>query len=166
MNGIVRVPTEGRLIILPGTLVEFRKKDTYGDGIGENGLLVQGHFIAKGTPQQPIIFRSAETTRRMGDWDAINILGSDRGQSIMEFCQFEDGYISERLKEYSSWLSCKLSYKSVEEVLFRHTGEQVLSDQKIQEIVLDTANKVSIKEEQKAEIILSKQMEDATTITH
>jgi len=92
IDGIVRVPTEARLIILPGTLVEFRKKDTYGDGIGENGLLVQGHFIAKGTPQQPIIFRSAETTRRMGDWDAINILGSDRGQNIMEFCQIEDAY--------------------------------------------------------------------------
>ena len=92
IDGIVRVPTEARLIILPGTLVEIRKRDTNGDGIGENGLLVQGQFIAKGTPQQPIIFRSAETTRKMGDWDAINILGSDRGQNIIEFCQIEDAY--------------------------------------------------------------------------
>jgi len=92
IDGIVRVPPEARLIIMPGTLVEIKKRDTNGDGIGENGLLVQGHFIAKGTPQQPIIFRSAETTRRMGDWDAINILGSDRGQNIIEFCQIEDAY--------------------------------------------------------------------------
>jgi hypothetical protein len=92
IDGIVRVPPEARLIILPGTLVEIRKRDTNGDGIGENGLLVQGHFIAKGTPQQPIIFRSAETTRKMGDWDAINIMGSDRGQNIIEFCQIEDAY--------------------------------------------------------------------------
>ena len=92
IDGIVRVPSEARLIILPGTLVEISKKDTNGDGIGENGLLVQGHFIAKGPPQQPIIFRSAETTRKMGDWDAINILGSDRGQNIIEFCQIEDAY--------------------------------------------------------------------------
>jgi hypothetical protein len=92
IDGIVRVPPEARLIVLPGTLVELRKKDTNGDGIGENGLLVQGNFIAKGTPQQPIIFRSAETTRNMGDWDSINILGSDRRQNIIEFCQFEDAY--------------------------------------------------------------------------
>ena len=92
LDGIVRVPPEARLIILPGTLVEVRKKDTNGDGIGENGLLVQGHFIAKGTPEQPIIFRSGETLRKMGDWDAINILGSDRGQNIIEFCQIEDAY--------------------------------------------------------------------------
>jgi hypothetical protein len=92
INGIVRVPPEARLIILPGTLVEIAKRDTNSDGIGENGILVQGHFIAKGTPQQPIIFRSAETTRKMGDWDAINILGSDRGQNIIEFCQIEDAY--------------------------------------------------------------------------
>jgi len=92
IDGIVRVPPEARLIILPGTLVEISKRDTNSDGIGENGLLVQGHFIAKGTPQQPIIFRSAEATRRMGDWDAINILGSDRGQNIIEFCQIEDAY--------------------------------------------------------------------------
>ncbi len=83
---------------------------------------------------------------------------SKKSKSFFNFTnQFEDGYISERLKEYSSWLSCKLSYKSVEEVLYRHTGEQVLSDQKIQEIVLDTANKISIKDEQEAEKILSEQ---------
>ncbi len=92
IDGIVRVPPEARLVIMPGTLVEIRKKDTNDDGIGENGLLVQGNFIAKGTPQLPIIFRSAETTRKKGDWDSINILASDRGLNIIEFCQIEDSY--------------------------------------------------------------------------
>ncbi len=92
IKGQVRIPLEGRLVIYPGTIVEFSKKDTNGDGIGENGLMIQGMFIAKGTPSQPILFRSAETQRKRGDWDAINILGSDAAQNLIEFCQVEDAY--------------------------------------------------------------------------
>jgi hypothetical protein len=77
ISGIVRVPENSRLVVLPGTVVEFHRKDTTGSGIGENGLLIQGRFIAKGTPKQPIFFRSAEKERRPGDWDAINIMNSD-----------------------------------------------------------------------------------------
>ena len=58
VNGIVRVPEGSRLVILPGTIVEFGERDTNGDGIGENGLLIQGVIIAKGTPKAPIVFRS------------------------------------------------------------------------------------------------------------
>ncbi|HWR57265.1 MAG TPA: right-handed parallel beta-helix repeat-containing protein [Thermodesulfovibrionales bacterium] len=92
VNGIIRVPGDGRLIILPGTIVEFRRKDTDGDTIGENGLLVQGSIIAKGTPEEPILFRSAEKQKRMGDWDAINIMNSDKVQNLIEYCQIEDAY--------------------------------------------------------------------------
>jgi parallel beta-helix repeat protein len=92
VKGIVRVPPDARLIILPGTIVEFTKRDTNDDGIGENGLLIQGMFIAKGTPQKPIFFRSGENRREMGDWDAINIMNSDRFQNIIEHCQIEDAY--------------------------------------------------------------------------
>ncbi|MGE5300168.1 MAG: right-handed parallel beta-helix repeat-containing protein [Acidobacteriota bacterium] len=92
VDGIIRVPEGSRLIILPGTIVEFTKKDTNHDGIGENGLLIQGVIIAKGTKEHPIFFRSAEKKRRMGDWDAINILNSDRAQNLVEYCQIEDGY--------------------------------------------------------------------------
>ena len=35
VDGVVRVPEGSRLIILPGTIVEFKKKDTNGDGIRE-----------------------------------------------------------------------------------------------------------------------------------
>jgi parallel beta-helix repeat protein len=92
VDGIVRVPEGSRLVILPGTIVEFTKKDTNHDGIGENGLLIQGVIIAKGTKEHPIFFRSAEKEPRMGDWDAINIMNSDRVQNLIEYCQIESGY--------------------------------------------------------------------------
>jgi hypothetical protein len=92
VNGRPRVPVDSRLIILPGTIVEFGKKDTNGDGIGENGLMLQGVLIAKGTADQPILFRSAEKDRRKGDWDAVNIINSDGARNIIEYIQFEDAY--------------------------------------------------------------------------
>lgn len=92
INGVVRIPPKSRLIIMPGTIVEFSKADSNGDGIGENGLLVMGMLVAKGTKEQPIIFRSAETDRKMGDWDAINIYTSDGFQNILEYVQIEDSF--------------------------------------------------------------------------
>ena len=92
IDGQVRIPPEGRLVIMPGTVVEFSKRDTNGDGIGENGLMIQGGLIAKGTREQPIHFRSAEKKPGFGDWDAINLLGSDQQRNLVEFCQVEDAY--------------------------------------------------------------------------
>lgn len=92
VQGIIRVPEGSRLVVMPGTVVEFRKKDTNGDGIGQNGLLIQGLFLAKGSAAAPIIFRSAEKNRHQGDWDAINIMNSDGAQNLLEFCQIEDAY--------------------------------------------------------------------------
>lgn len=92
IDGIVRLPPEARLIILPGTLIEFIKKDTNNDRIGENGLLLQGGFIAKGTAELPIIFKSATSEPCPGDWDAINIMGSDQTQNLIEFCRIEDAF--------------------------------------------------------------------------
>jgi parallel beta-helix repeat protein len=90
--GVIRVPEGSRLIILPGTIVEFLKKDTTGSGIGENGLLIQGRLIAKGTPESPIIFRSAEKIKRAGDWDSINIMNSSGAQNLIEYCRIEHAY--------------------------------------------------------------------------
>lgn len=90
--GVIRVPEGSRLFILPGTIVEFLKKDTTGSGIGENGLMIQGRIIAKGTPANPIIFRSAEKNRKMGDWDSINIMNSAGAQNLIENCRIEDAY--------------------------------------------------------------------------
>ncbi len=92
ITGQVRVPVNSRLTILPGTIIEFTKKDTNGDGIGESGLMLQGVLLAKGTAKQPIFFRSAEPDKKRGDWDAINIISSDGVRNIIEYCQFEDAY--------------------------------------------------------------------------
>lgn len=92
VSGMVRVPSGARLIILPGTLIEFRKKDSNGDGFGENGLMLQGVLLAKGTAQQPILFRSAAGEGGRGDWDAVNIINSDGARNLIEYCQFEDAY--------------------------------------------------------------------------
>ncbi|MBU0480112.1 MAG: right-handed parallel beta-helix repeat-containing protein [Proteobacteria bacterium] len=92
VEGQLRLPPDSRLIIMPGTVVEFTKRDTNNDGIGENGIQIQGMIVAKGTPDQPIIFRSGEKVRRMGDWDSINILGGDQAQNILEYCRIEDAY--------------------------------------------------------------------------
>jgi hypothetical protein len=90
--GMIRVPEGGRLFILPGTIVEFVKKDTTGTGIGENGLLIQGRLIAKGTPDNPITFRSAEKVKSIGDWDSINIMNSAGAQNLIEHCRIENAY--------------------------------------------------------------------------
>jgi hypothetical protein len=92
IDGLIRLPPGNRLIILPGTVVEFKKKDSNGDGIGENGLMLQGVLIAKGTAENPILFRSAEKEKNRGDWDAINIFNSDGAQNLIEYCQLEDAY--------------------------------------------------------------------------
>jgi len=60
--------------------------------------------------------------------------------------QFQDGYISERLKEYSSWLATKTSYSNAEEILYRNTGHSLISDQKIEQIVISKAMDISQKE--------------------
>ncbi len=90
--GTIRVPQGSRLIIMPGTIVEFFKKDTNGDGIGENGLMIQGRLVAKGTKEEPIVFRSAEKNKSMGDWDSINIMDSAMGQNLIENCLIEHAY--------------------------------------------------------------------------
>ena len=92
VSGQVRVAAGARLVVMPGTVVEFTKRDTNGDGIGENGILAQGVFWAKGTPEAPIVFRSAEERPGRGDWDAINILGSDANRNLVEFCRIENAY--------------------------------------------------------------------------
>ena len=92
IGGLVRVPEGARLVVMPGTVVEFRRRDTNGDGLGENGIMIQGVLLAKGTAAEPIYFRSAERSPQPADWDAINIMNSDGVQNIIENCQIEDAY--------------------------------------------------------------------------
>ncbi len=68
--------------------------------------------------------------------------------------QFQDGYISDRLKEFSSYYSNRLSYEEVEELIQRTTGEKQLSDQKIRGIVVYKASELSNEIATKANTIL------------
>lgn len=92
VDGAVRVPEGSRLVVMPGTVVEFARRDTNGDGIGENGLLIQGVLVARGTPAEPIVFRAAGKKREMGAWDAINIMNSAGAWNLIEHCRIEDAY--------------------------------------------------------------------------
>ena len=57
--------------------------------------------------------------------------------------QFEDGHTSEGLKEFSTYYANRLSYEEVEELVERNTGEKQLSDQSVQNTVVNKALEVS-----------------------
>ena len=57
--------------------------------------------------------------------------------------QFQDIYITPRLQELSAYYSTVLSYKEVENLVIRITGDQQVSDQKAWQIVNDKAVEIS-----------------------
>ena len=57
--------------------------------------------------------------------------------------QFQENYISNRLKEFSAYYSNRLSYEEVARLIERATGSRQLSDQKIRQIVVDKVVTVS-----------------------
>ena len=57
--------------------------------------------------------------------------------------QFQEVYITQRLQELSAYYSTILSYKEVENLVIRVTGEKQISDQKAWQIVNDKAVEIS-----------------------
>jgi hypothetical protein len=57
--------------------------------------------------------------------------------------QFREGYLSSRLKEFVIYYAGRISYEEVEHLLVRSTGGKLLSDQKIQQLVVEKAAAVS-----------------------
>ncbi len=57
--------------------------------------------------------------------------------------QFEDGYTSDGLKEFSTYYANRLSYAEVEKLIERTTGEKQLTGQSIQTTVANKAVEVS-----------------------
>lgn len=57
--------------------------------------------------------------------------------------ELREGYISERLKEISVYYSNRMSYEEVAGLVERLSGKRQLSDQKIQEVVIEKAEQVS-----------------------
>ena len=68
--------------------------------------------------------------------------------------QFEDGYSSEGLKEFSAYYANHLSFEDVEELVERTTGEKQMSDQSIQNTVVSKALEVSKQIESEAVTVL------------
>ena len=91
VDGIVRVAPGVTLTILPGARLFFTFRDTDGDGIGENGLFLQGNLRAKGTVSLPIGFYPAEGAGP-GRWDSISFMASDRGENVLEHVEIAGAY--------------------------------------------------------------------------
>jgi parallel beta-helix repeat protein len=91
VDGILTIATGATLEIRPGTRVSFTRIDTNGDGIGESELFAQGHFVAIGSVEDPVIFTSAEAQPAAGDWGALNMM-SEEGENQLEHCLVEYGY--------------------------------------------------------------------------
>lgn len=81
------------------------------------------------------------------------------GQSLSYFDltqQFKDGYISHRLQEMSAYYSNRMSYEEVAGLVEGMTGERVLSDQSIWQLVQGKAVQVSQQWKGEVEESLSK----------
>lgn len=91
VEGILRVAPGVTLTILPGSRLFFTFRDTDGDGIGENGIFLQGNLRAKGTASLPIGFHPAEGGGP-GRWDSINFMASERGENILEHVKISGAY--------------------------------------------------------------------------
>lgn len=69
---------------------------------------------------------------------------TEKEQSYFDLTgQFQDIYITPRLQELSAYYSTILSYKEVENLVIRVTGDQQVSDQKAWQIVHDKAVEIS-----------------------
>ena len=91
VEGILRVAPGVTLTILPGSRLFFTFRDTDGDGIGKNGIFLQGNLRAKGTASLPIGFYPAEAGGP-GRWDSISFMASDRGENVLEHVEIAGAY--------------------------------------------------------------------------
>ncbi len=75
----VIVPREVTLTIKPGTEVRFD---------GGDGLIVQGALNATGTPKDPILFTSHQSTPKIGSWKGIAFENTE-GKNILQYARVE-----------------------------------------------------------------------------
>jgi hypothetical protein len=92
INGVLTVFENITLTIEPGTVIMFKKIDSNGDGFGENEMYIRGEVVAEGTKEKPIIFTSAETDKKPGDWIAINMMVSEGKRNVFKNCILEYAY--------------------------------------------------------------------------
>jgi len=88
IDGSVKVAKGATLTIRPGTEVVFVRRDADGDGLGDGTLIVEGRFLAVGTREAPIVFRSAAADPQPGDWLEIRVDFSREVQ--LRYCEIRD----------------------------------------------------------------------------
>jgi outer membrane protein assembly factor BamB len=87
VRGEVKVFPGAVLTVLPGTRFFFEPYDGDGDGVLDSRLVIEGTLIARGTPQEPIVFTSGSEDPQPGDWLEIR---SDRSEgTVLEYCVLE-----------------------------------------------------------------------------
>jgi hypothetical protein len=91
VDGVIRVSPGTTLTLLPGTRLFFTFRDSDGDGIGENGLFLQGNLDARGTKEKRIgLFPAGRDAR--GAWDSVNFMASDQGENVLAHVDAVGGY--------------------------------------------------------------------------
>jgi hypothetical protein len=78
--------------------------------------------------------------------------------------QLQEGYVSSRLQEFCGYYSNRMSYEEVAALVERMSGERLLSDQKIGQIVSNKALKLSQEIHQDAVEILAKTNQDEVRV--
>jgi len=93
VEGVIRVAPGATLRIEPGSRLFFAFRDTDGDGIGENGIFLQGTLDARGTGERPIGFYPADAPAgSRGRWDSINFMVSESGGNRLEHVEIVGAY--------------------------------------------------------------------------
>jgi len=93
VEGVIRVAPTATLRIEPGSRLFFTFRDTDGDGIGENGIFLQGTLDARGTKERPIgFFPEGALPGSRGRWDSINFMVSESGENLLEHVEIAGAY--------------------------------------------------------------------------
>lgn len=70
----LRFPRGTHLTLAPGTVVRFSPADADGDGWGDVSLILEGgELTARGTPEAPILFTSANPLPQPGSWGELRL---------------------------------------------------------------------------------------------
>lgn len=93
VDGVIRVAPAATLRIEPGSRLFFTFRDTDGDGIGENGIFLQGTLDARGTSERPIgFYPEGAPAGSRGRWDSINFMVSESGGNLLDHVEISGAY--------------------------------------------------------------------------
>ncbi|MFZ2961419.1 MAG: carboxypeptidase regulatory-like domain-containing protein [Candidatus Ozemobacteraceae bacterium] len=87
VTGDIRVRGGTQLTLEPGVEVRFSMTDSLPDSNGASmtDLIIQGAMKAVGTPERRILFTSAETFPRRGNWGGVKFIGTNDPNNQMNY---------------------------------------------------------------------------------